>query len=889
MKIYEMTFGESGVEGQYSLFTPTNELYITNFQRPYTWEDYQVQGVIQDVQYILETGETVGWPSMLLQINELKDLNKNSYYVGDGQQRSTTVFIFLIAIWHYWKKYYQMTEKAVENDFFSEIFHQGKDRSKGIIGRNIFGKISTVINFQTDKVNEQVFGLLETEEMDDNAYNLLKQKRDKNSESQIYNTFMIFWNELQKADYSEQKLKEVTQALLTKIVFPVSIYENNENMFRAFANINSFGEPLTQSDLVKAELFGRVNTIDKNLSNKIAKFWNENMSPWFSAYKNKNRNFDWFLTEEFNIFNTWSVVATRNKVESSKKQTDKRWLKDKWQSYFDEKAVELKNDEYLLKEFYEDTYEKIKEHFQIYKNIAEEKTFAVGTKEWEAQYTDDIFTSLNLGVIFQLHDEMTDRDFIKTMSLLRRYFFYSCIVLKDFNPAQSLTTFGSPLRKRGKITYEQMEEFLVTQKSTKGKSSWMNKENVLKNLSKNEYPNTFNMTLNKLFVYINNEKLVHNGHKNEQKNTLSIHSESLSREHIMPQTNESFGDDSTIEEQEYYTRKISTLGNVLVISGKENSSIKNNAVKEKIKIYEKSKDTPWGNFWINDFLEDYNKNPENWGSIEKSYEAIENRSKKLAEVIAPYLCNPNKNIVIQGDINNGIKSLEISDNKGNKSSGKKINKIIVDYLQQLAEDDRTYRTMANHSGIGSSFYFDEIESKGIKNKTLIRKNLYIKNGYFSSSKIEDLVNELNSYLHDYEIYLKVENKDVKEENIDSNSKNTSKRYIIITDTLDNTIESKNYRQTYIKWVQKLAETEEYRQSFYAMLEQGSPCFRIEKHQSDHGEIFTHELSENLHLMVNLNIEAIKNRIESISNALNIEAIVYEEEIIDDELQNIEHE
>jgi len=646
MKIHEMTFGDSGEEGREYFFSPNTVYNITKFQRPYTWEDYQIHGVFQDIEYSLKTEKIIGWPSMLIQETKTADAHSKEYDLGDGQQRSTTVFLFLMAIWHKWKLDFREKEIDTESQYFENLFYIGKSRTNGILGRKNYSEIRTTINFQVPSATEKIHNLFDTELMtEETIANIKKDILNDDPSYQLYYNFLLIWRELQKSQYNEQELKKVAEILLNKIVFPVVSYSKDEDMFRAFANTNSFGEPLTQSELVKAEFYGRVKKIDPKLANEIADYWNNKMDSWFAPRKEDQMNFDWFLTQEFNIFDNWSWIANNDSKAHKKRQIQRnRWLKTKWQKHFDTIAAEKNNDTYELKQFYANTFEKIKKHFEIVQLIVEKRQTKPLSKEWEIQYTYNIFSSIHMGILFQLNDEMNEKDFIKTLKLLRKYYFYNTVVLHDFNPQQLLVQKDMPIRnKRVNLTFEDFEKTMLVKKTQKG--IWENKNETSRILSEREYTNEkFNPILNKLFIYVNNEKLIEQGYAERQENLVAI--DTSSREHISPQENKLL-ENAKIEEREKYQRKISMLGNMLVITKRENSTIKNIAIKNKIKTYENNKNTIWGDFWINDFLEDYNKAPEKWISINDIYESIEQRSKKIAKVISKYICKPDSKIIIE--------------------------------------------------------------------------------------------------------------------------------------------------------------------------------------------------------------------------------------------------
>lgn len=866
MKIYEMTFGDDGQRDRDFFFSPNKQFIITKFQRPYTWDEYQIRGVIQDIDYIRKTHNTVGWPSMLVQESQSGNLGLQTFDLGDGQQRSTTVFLFLTAIWHKWKLDYRETNKAQEHEFFDHLFYIGNERNKGVLGRKVHGVIETAIEFQTPSATAKIETLFNTNILIDEHIKILKDAVTEQEKSyQIYNSFLIFWEELQQASYSEKELKNIAETLLTKIVFPVVVYTKDEDMFRAFANINSFGEPLTQSELVKAEIYGRVKAVDPKLANTIAEYWNNTMDTWFVKYKDhKLFNFDWFLMQEFNIFNKWDM-ANRKEAADFKKKTiyRNRWLKTKWQEHFQRKAVELNNDPDDLKSFYEETWDRMKTHFKIVQIIAEKASVAPLSREWELQYTYDIFSALPMGIIFQLYDEMKEKDFKKTMALLRRYYMFNVITYKDPNSQQLLTHNDSPLRSGEALTYEIFEEFLLKKESRSGK--WLSGDELYKIVSFNEYDSkNFNTVLSKLFIYINNEKLVENGHQSSQTSTVGI--SGISREHIISQshTDRSLMD---IIEQGDYDRKISKLGNLLIITGGENSAIKNAPVKDKISIYQNSKNTSWGNFWIDDFLKDYNKNPERWENIDDAYEAIDERSKKLAKIIANYISVPNNGKVEIGDSNFPIKSITIEDSKGNKSSGKSITGVFVEYLKQIIEDPNVRRTLIENSGIRSCFYYSSTKDTEIKSITLIDKNIFLKNRYLSRDEMVNIIDELKATLFGYNTTLTVEYGD---SNFDSliTPTQTNSNYQL-TDSLGHKIEAKNLRKLYKDWIKLLVKNDGYKSVFYLMLSEGSAIFKSEEIVDKNNNRWTEKLDEGLYLMANLSAKDIYRRIDKLAERLNI--------------------
>ncbi|MCC3218020.1 DUF262 domain-containing HNH endonuclease family protein [Chryseobacterium sp. X308] len=225
---------EAGKRSVREIFNRGRNLEIPFFQRSYVWEEQQWKRFLEDMVMVSETKKPYFLGSVILKQQETTSDRDSRLTVIDGQQRLTTLNIFM-------KVLCLLTDS--DNDF-TETFK--KQRDKQII---LLHNHNDVTSFNS------VVGLKE-----------LKEFTDISDNDQILKAYKYFFENIQ-SDHNLEKLNFFD--IIDNILFVGIDLNVGEDEQQIFDTINSLGVKLTTAELLKNYFFDR-NEIDKyNL------FWRE--------------------------------------------------------------------------------------------------------------------------------------------------------------------------------------------------------------------------------------------------------------------------------------------------------------------------------------------------------------------------------------------------------------------------------------------------------------------------------------------------------------------------------------------------------------------------------------------------------------------------------------
>lgn len=224
-------------------------LVIPEYQRPYAWErDDQAQKLFADIlDYANDTaGEADSEPYFLGTIVGYYKKTDNELEIIDGQQRITTLFLLLRAIYTRLE-----TEECGTNQNKKKIIQHFMDIIAQALWKTKFGQPdfdSASLITRADSGNEILQKILQTGTADASSkdnfsqnYLLFQEKLRENFGCQIVEGAYSFF-----------------EALLKKtIVLPV-IADNEDTALRIFTTLNDRGMPLSDADIFKAQIYRRL-------------------------------------------------------------------------------------------------------------------------------------------------------------------------------------------------------------------------------------------------------------------------------------------------------------------------------------------------------------------------------------------------------------------------------------------------------------------------------------------------------------------------------------------------------------------------------------------------------------------------------------------------------
>ena len=232
---------------------------IPIYQRSYKWNLKKITQVLNDFDELLEGEKSVHFFGAMIFYNIPSSPDKPSTFeVIDGQQRITTIFIFLLAYTYVLRKY--SPEKA------KRFFHQ-KIINTSSMGPNATLKPSKEDRGQLNWIFSQITKAKAFEDvLGDYTYSPFPTERNPKNKGPMMSNFRQF------RKYLEEKIKKQTDvdkgAYLTNLVYQIlnsctavsiNIVER-QNGPLIFDALNARQEPITVGELIKNAIFARMES-----------------------------------------------------------------------------------------------------------------------------------------------------------------------------------------------------------------------------------------------------------------------------------------------------------------------------------------------------------------------------------------------------------------------------------------------------------------------------------------------------------------------------------------------------------------------------------------------------------------------------------------------------
>jgi uncharacterized protein with ParB-like and HNH nuclease domain len=277
---------EAGKRTVRDIFNRGRNLEIPFFQRAYVWKEPQWERFLEDMEAVSDTKQDYFLGSVILKLKDTTSDKDSILTVVDGQQRLTTLNIFLKVL---------CLKKNIDTDF-TEIFK--KQRDKTIILKH---------NINDEESFNTILNLKELKEIESKEKNYCHIKG-------AYNFFKNNIN-IEKLDFFN---------IVDRIMFVGIDLNKEEDEQQIFDTINSLGVRLTTAELLKNYFFGRddLESYDKNWKQIFEKddetkeFWDREIT----AGRAKRENIDLF-------FYSFLQIKLQNKNINVKAEDKKRLSK----------------------------------------------------------------------------------------------------------------------------------------------------------------------------------------------------------------------------------------------------------------------------------------------------------------------------------------------------------------------------------------------------------------------------------------------------------------------------------------------------------------------------------------------------------------------------------
>ncbi|TLD83257.1 DUF262 domain-containing protein [Helicobacter sp. MIT 11-5569] len=225
-----------------------NKFLIPMYQRPYTWDKEECEQLWNDIVEFTENTENTEDDEYFLGTIVMYDDNGQKNII-DGQQRTTTLSLLIRAL--YQKAHQQKKDIGrISDDLESCLWIQDKKTRK--VDYNMLRLESKVA---IDSDNELLRLILS------DKYDIPKNENDirikiKKSRSNYEKNFLYF---ILKSDEYAKNQPQIWEDFCLKIlneciVLPIEC-DSRDNALRIFNTLNNRGIPLSDSDIIKGEIF----------------------------------------------------------------------------------------------------------------------------------------------------------------------------------------------------------------------------------------------------------------------------------------------------------------------------------------------------------------------------------------------------------------------------------------------------------------------------------------------------------------------------------------------------------------------------------------------------------------------------------------------------------
>jgi len=274
---------------------------IPEFQRPYSWDEEQCTKLFEDITDFFkehkEASESYYLGNIVIYKDKDKDKDEKFWFVIDGQQRLTTLFLFIKALYSH-----AITAKGLENLLMD------RDILTGEIKKDIL-KIQSEVNEEDKKDLKDVI--------------LLNKIDGKSRIKQNYTLLDVMLTNWIKDDgLGSEDIDSFINILLMNIVLLPIECDSRDDALTLFNTLNDRGKPLGDADIFKAALFESVMN-DKEAQKKLKNRWNAlNKNDQTDSKKNQIESLfrDYMHVQRAKLGETSKEIAMRTFFFDPKKE-----------------------------------------------------------------------------------------------------------------------------------------------------------------------------------------------------------------------------------------------------------------------------------------------------------------------------------------------------------------------------------------------------------------------------------------------------------------------------------------------------------------------------------------------------------------------------------------
>lgn len=265
---------------------------IPNYQRPYSWDETEVEVLFKDLDNIMKVDGKQWFFGPLFTTQSKNEKNIDEIEILDGQQRVTTIILILRVLYsieHYMNSSWVWSDDYNDNE--RNEFKRTHEGLKGIIknclleGEMDNGSFQYNSRFLTDLSSREVFSewivnmdrIKDKKSYEDNlALRNIWSSKFALTKERINKNLVVIQENIQKKAESLDGLVKVNaliDCILNRLyIINVPLYKSS-SVLEIFETLNNRGKPLNLTDLLRFRSL--VDTHDDADKNKIELMWHE--------------------------------------------------------------------------------------------------------------------------------------------------------------------------------------------------------------------------------------------------------------------------------------------------------------------------------------------------------------------------------------------------------------------------------------------------------------------------------------------------------------------------------------------------------------------------------------------------------------------------------------
>jgi len=216
---------------------------VPRYQRDYSWTIEQWSDLWYDILQLLHDEDSHYMGYLVLQTNDDKH-----YQIIDGQQRLTTLSIFILAVIKSLRCLPASHTEKAENERRAQNIHSNYIGNLDMLTLTSINKL--VLNKNNDGFYKNYLS----------SFNEFPKRGLKTSEKLLKDSFDYFYSVLSDTYKTAEELIRFLDTVVNNIFFTVITVTDELNAFKVFETLNARGVQLSSSDLLKNYLFSVADT-----------------------------------------------------------------------------------------------------------------------------------------------------------------------------------------------------------------------------------------------------------------------------------------------------------------------------------------------------------------------------------------------------------------------------------------------------------------------------------------------------------------------------------------------------------------------------------------------------------------------------------------------------